>query len=246
MYTRHMNIITKLSAISLGLIFLAGCSSNSSLSGMCLITTPWGSCIDENGIDSGLLGVWQLTDQTLTTPAGTITNPYHGRTLTFKIESIDVPDPTDPDLTITEIFGMYIEQWAPETSTGDKDVTTPSEGIATSECTVTGATDGIWSTWSGSDFDNPNPDGSYPVLNELEIAPNSEGGPQVVCSAGGVDVSATAGTTPLGTGPGTFAVAGGGVIYTYTIAPAEAALILVNINPYSNVTNTLTFKRLTN
>lgn len=239
----------KLSVISFGLFFLAGCSSapsTPSLIGSCLITTPWGSCIDENGIDSGLLGVWQLTDQTLNTPAGTITNPYYGRTLTFTIESIDVPDPTDPSATITDVYGMYTEKWGAETGTGDKEVATPSEGTAASECTVTGVVDGTWSTWSGLNFDNPNPDGSFPVFNELEIAPNGEDQPQVVCSGGGVDVGASAGTTSLGTGPGTFVVPGGGVVYTYTISPTEGTLILVNENPYSNVTNTLTFKRIAN
>ena len=85
--------------VSVGLFSLvligAGCSSvdlSGDLYGTCIQETPWGSCIDQNGIDDGLLGIWRLESQTLTTPQGTIVNPFSGRTLEFKLESFTLVD----------------------------------------------------------------------------------------------------------------------------------------------------------
>src|SRR3989338_784178 len=243
MYASMSLSFPRIGIIVFGLMLVgAGCSS--SLLGSCLITTPWGSCIDENKIDSGLLGVWQLTDQTLQTPAGNVTNPFYGRTLTFKIETLDVPDPVNPSATITEVFGAYEESWGSETGTGDKEVATPSEGVAESACEVTGNAFGTWGAWHGSDFDNTNPDGTFPVQSQLEIAPSSGDGPIVVCSAGGSQVHAKAGSTPLGEGYGTFAVSGGGVVYDYTLDASLTTLVLTGENPVSDVKNILTFTRL--
>src|SRR3989338_8920853 len=80
---------------SFGLLALAfigaGCSSGG-LYGTCVQETLWGSCIDHQGIDPALLGIWHLESQTLDTPPGTITNPFAGRTLEFKLESFTLID----------------------------------------------------------------------------------------------------------------------------------------------------------
>ncbi len=215
----------------------AGCSTviDDSLLGDCALETEWGSCIDENGIDDSLLGTWHLTDQTLSSGAGTVQNPFSGRSLTFAIDSLENDDPADPDVVT---YGSYSENWASETG-GDKTVTAPT-GTYTSECEVSGTADGTWDAWTGLDLDNPDSDGLYPTINTLTIQ-GAGGGPHVECDAGGSTVTSTAASTPLATGPSTSTNPGGGVEYSYSVA--GNTLVLINNNPYTGVVNTLTFSR---
>jgi hypothetical protein len=221
----------------LALLFIgAGCSITpyGNSFGSCVITTPWGSCIDENGVDDSLLGTWQLTDQTISGPAGSVSNPFTGRLLTFRIDTLE--DDTD-DSSIPEIatHGSYSEDWSTESG---GDVTTV--GSIASECVVSGTADGGWSAWSGLDLDNPDSDGNFPTVSTLDISP-AGGGPLVECNAGGSTVTSTAASTPLGTGPSTLSIPGGGVEYTYSVS--GDMLVLVNYNTFTGVTNTLTFSR---
>jgi len=79
--------------VFLGFIALAligtGCNDGSLL-GDCVTDTPWGSCIDQNGIDEALLGPWVLQSQTVSTGDGTVTNPFSGRVTSFSVGTFDL------------------------------------------------------------------------------------------------------------------------------------------------------------
>lgn len=136
----------------------------------CILLTSHNSCI-EGGVDEALLGSWQLKDQSISSPAGSITNPFSGRTLTF----------TDTK--------TYTEDYSTE-SVEDQTMT----GI-TSHCDVLGILNGTWSADTYSDL-NVSP---AVIVNSLYIIPNG-GTPTVKCQATGEAISSNQASTPLGIG----------------------------------------------
>lgn len=122
------------------LLIGAGCVSGSiSIGGDdCEYETSYGSCL-ENGVDSALVGSWQLVSQSLETPAGNITNPFSGRTTTFSDD------------------GSYSENYNTETT---DDVTV--QGI-TSTCDIVGLLEGDWEAFTEGEL-RVTPDGGSPQV----------------------------------------------------------------------------------
>lgn len=213
---------------SIGLFALiligAGCGDSSAgLYGYCVAQTPWGSCIDHQGIDPALLGAWHLESQTVITPAGTVTNPFAGRTLTFKLESITlIDDVTGAQSTVADL--QYFEDWSSESSPN------------ASGCTVSGSSGGTWITHGALDLDTEPPTPYY----ELEIVTDPSN-PTITCESGGTAVRSNVASTPLGVGPGSVLVSGGFAEsqYSYTIASG----VLIITNDESSITNTFVFRR---
>ncbi len=119
-----MKILSRLALFSLFLV-LASCSPGTP--GLlvdvpdadCADTTAHGTCI-EDGLDQALFGEWVLVSQSLDTPAGSIVNPFAGRTTDFGGN------------------GEYSEDYSTE-STADVSV-----GGLTSTCEVDGLLNGTW------------------------------------------------------------------------------------------------------
>lgn len=214
----------------LSLAFLgAGCSFSGPSSspsgdayGYCMAQTPWGSCIDNNGIDPALLGAWRLESQTLTTPQGTVVNPFAGRVLTFTADTITlVDDVTGVPSTVADL--QYFEDWASESSPN------------ASGCTLSGTSGGTWHARGALDLDTNPPTPYY----ELEITTDPSN-PTVTCESGGTAVRSNAASTPLGVGPGSVYTSGlAESQYAYTIADGT----LVITKDASGLTNTFVFRR---
>ncbi len=139
----------------------------------CIALTTHDTCIID-GIDSALLGSWKLIEQSISSPAGSITNPFAGRTLTFLGTS------------------NYTEDYSTE-ETDDQ----TAAGI-TSSCEVLGVLGGAWEADAYSDLDLDPPI----VINVLHITPDG-GSPSVKCQATGEPVYSNQASTPLGVGPST-------------------------------------------
>jgi len=122
------------------LLIGGGCTSGSiSIGGDdCENETSYGSCL-EDGVDSALIGSWQLVSQSLETPAGNITNPFAGRTTTFANDR------------------TYTEDYNTET-TDDVNVL----GLI-STCDVTGLLEGDWEVLEGGEL-RITPDGGSPQV----------------------------------------------------------------------------------
>ena len=136
----------------------------------CIALTTHDTCIID-GIDSALLGSWKLLEQSVSSSAGSITNPFAGRTLTFLGTS------------------NYTEDYSTEET---DDVS--AEGI-TSSCEVLGVLGGSWEADAYADLDIDPP----VVVNILHIIPNG-GSPSVKCQATGEPVYSNQASTPLGVG----------------------------------------------
>ncbi len=213
--------------VSIGLLSLvligAGCSSSGDLYGTCVQETPWGSCIDHQGIDPALLGIWHLESQTLDTPAGAITNPFAGRTLEFKTEeTILIDDVTEAESAVVDL--QYFENWSSESAED-------AEG-----CVVSGSSGGTWRTRGALDLDTDPPTPYY----EIEIVTDPSN-PTVTCESGGNTVRSNAASTPLGVGPGSVLLSGGLAEsqYAYTVAGG----VLTITNDESAIVNTFVFRR---
>lgn len=136
----------------------------------CILLTSHESCI-ENGVDEALIGSWQLKGQSISSPAGSIDNPFAGRTLTFSENK------------------TYSENYSTEKADDQT-----MAGI-TSHCDVLGTLNGDWSADTYSDLDvSPTM-----VVNSLLITPNG-GTPTVKCQATGESISSNQASTPLGVG----------------------------------------------
>ncbi|MBT6253633.1 hypothetical protein HOI83_00120 [Candidatus Uhrbacteria bacterium] len=162
--------ITKIGMMLVSVMLVgAGCTITPPVS--CDTTTAHDSCIS-NGVDEALLGSWTLVSQQVSTPAGAITNPSKGRTLTF------------------DNAGGFTENYSTETI---------PDGTAlsvVSTCEITGLLSGSYEVES-----NLNLDVDPPVdVAELHIV-SGGGSPTVKCEAGGSTVKSNAASTPLGVGP---------------------------------------------
>src|SRR3989338_1914645 len=211
---------------SFGLLALAfigaGCSSGG-LYGTCVQETLWGSCIDHQGIDPALLGIWHLESQTLDTPPGTITNPFAGRTLEFKLESFTlIDDITGEETEVADL--QYFENWASEVS-----VNAPG-------CLVSGTSGGTWNTLGAVNFDTNPPTPYY----ELEINTDPSN-PSVVCEGADEPVKSNAASTPLGVGPGSVPQPDGFAQSHYSYSISGGTLTITNDD--SIIINTYVFQR---
>ena len=168
-----------------------------------------------NGMDQALVGeTWTLISQTLTSPAGEITNPFSGHTLTFSTWS-------DPG---TNGFD-YTQDYSTEKT---DDVTFNG---TTSTCEVTGVLNGKYFANYSGNLEEP------VVVDKLQITPDG-GSPQVKCDAGGSQVTGNSVSTPLGVGP--LSPSGGFVLYNYTVV--GDTLTIVQENPYALVVLTSVYQ----
>lgn len=210
----------KLGTLAIALVLIgAGCSST------CVTDTDWGSCINDNGADTGLLGSWTLVSQQVIAPGGTVENPFNGRTLTF---------------TEGASFNGYSEDWSPEFV--EKAVYTPDLQLLVSECETVGTGGGSWAAV-------PTTDDVGNTIMELWIVPAGEN-VQVTCNAGGeVDVVSSSASTPLGIGPVDSGPNGPYVKYTYAIGEGGNLLQIIQTIPQAltdqtgDVTNLFLFSR---
>lgn len=230
-----MKSYIKLSVLAFCLVLVgSGCwGDDLALVGDCVAETPWGSCIDENGLDYALLGTWTLEDQTVSSPAGSITNPFNGRSLTFGAGTIDTTDTLGNIISITH--GTFFEDWGPE-EIDPVSVSTP-DGDISSECDILGGAGGNWTAIADVNLDDP----SLPDIISLQIVPDG-GGAQVKCKATGIEIESNRASTPLGLGYAVESPDGNYVPYNYNLNESWSVLILTNINPYGPV-NQFTFTR---
>ena len=221
----------KMSLLLVGFALVgAGCfdtfeSNLTDLWGYCLGDTPWGSCITSNGVDPAILGTWRLEEQTLATPAGTVTNKFHGRTTTFKVESFDLEDLDDEGdviSTTTVADLVFVEDWS-------------SEVEDTGVCTVTGTSGGSWNISHGLNLDMAPPSDIY----ELEILTDPVN-PSVSCESGGEVSTSNVATTPMGVGPGSYPTPEGLSSSTYTYVISGGQLVIMS---EGTVSSTYVFSR---
>ena len=188
----------------------------------CWKVTPWDSCIDQYGIDNALLGSWTLQEQTVASPAGTVTNPFAGRILTFVVGEIEIEDFDTGEVIEVLPDPTYAENFTTETA-GD--------------CTASGYSGGNWKTGTSVDLNAPGNS-----LWELSIVTDPMN-PVVTCESGGSSAYSNAASTPLGVGPGSHVVNGGyaKATYQYSIDPSHSSLMITT--GVGGITNTFIFTR---
>ena len=191
-----MKTYLKLGALAIGVILLgAGCSTGPLAD--CYAETPWGSCIDSNGIDEALLGTWTLQSVNI----NGLTHPFNGRNTIFQVDTLG-----------NATYGSYWEDWAPELKHNG------AAGIP-NECDSIGVGAGSFRTEVDVDLDNydPNNPPATPVIGTLKIYPS---GSDVTmrCEATGIEIEVSGNTPPLGTGPAKFDSHGAHMPYTYVVS----------------------------
>jgi len=164
--------------------------------------------------ENPILGSWTLQSQVIQSPAGTMTHPASGHTLTFK-----------PD-------GTYLEDYSTETI---PDITVDNPVVSvTNRCEISGFVEGKYISEEIFDLD------ANKSFNSLEILPEGGEKPEIVCetSTGGNGGSTSATTVSLGHGPGND---NGYVPYTYTLD--SNLLIITQENQGTGVTTVSTFTK---
>jgi hypothetical protein len=165
-----------------------------------------------------------LESQTVSTPTGSVINPFSGRLLTFSTGTINAGD--DDIGYLGMVDRTYLEDYSTESS---------------GECNASGTSGGLWRAEASADLDSfeDNPTEPAPMLYQLEINVDSSN-PTVECEAGGDVVRANTASSPLGVGPG--GQYDGGtmrMIYDYSISDNQDMLTITK--NAGGITNTFVF-----
>ncbi|MDA1038169.1 MAG: hypothetical protein O2877_00595 [bacterium] len=198
------------------LIFLgAGCSVLDQAA--CIGTTPWGSCVTEDGMDQALLGNWILDEQTISKNGQTVGNPFHGRKLSI-VTSVA------PEGSVQDVVGRFQEDFSSEIGGSG------SVAGVTSTCTSSGGNQGT--IIIGVNTSTPLVANSIIPSSALTLFITSEGSTnEVECSAGGSTFSSNNSSIALGEGFSTT----GSVSYEYFLSDDWQDLTLVHQNPANGV-----------
>ncbi len=217
-------------AIVLGLMLLgAGCATDADFA-TCSKETPWDSCVNFDGVDEALIGEWALISEVVDTPAGSVTNPYNGRVVTFGIA-----ERVNSVTGELERYGLYGEDYSTETA----------PDAASFYCNdVVGTAGGQYRSEVDVDLDayDPASSDSVPMIATLKTYP-IEQQVQVTCQYDGIPVKSNKASTPFGVGKAAMDSVGAHVQYTYTLDNTWSTLIMTHENTITGVDLTYTFKR---